>query len=419
MIRQLSRRLGVALAPLSVSVLVACSGGPSAMSVGGIEFSEDELLGLSLDRRLELASIVAFGITVADGAWDEPLAVHGEYWTAQRRVQRLSDEVAIQSAGVDEDDLLDRYLENPRYELTVRHIVFLSERWQPDDLRAAARAEAEAALARSRAGENFDDLAAELSEEPGAAQRGGLLQPGREGTWVPEFWDAASALEVGETSDVVETRYGFHVLRLEDRQVVPFAEARSAVVAEAARSVGGGAAWETWASERVAGIQVFPEVLEFWLSRAADPVEIIANWDGGDMTVREFEEGLAASGVGFGSLAWSDAIAAEEALVDLARTRVLSQQGAARGIPITDDDRAAIERELLDPARRWALVFGFQQGMSDEQVKSAARAAYAETGQNANLTRSEFLEWGPLFVVAGPEVLLDGIPVLSGTLEGS
>jgi hypothetical protein len=137
------------------------------------------------------------------------------------------------------------------------------------------------------------------------------------------------------------------------------------------------------------------------------------------MTVREFEEMLAASGAGFGSLAWSDPVAAEEALIERASTRLLAQQAAARGIPVTDDDRAAVERDLMDPARRWALVFGFQQGMSDAQVKAAARAAYAETGQNANLTRSEFLTWGPLFVVAGPEVLLDGIPVLSGTLEGS
>jgi hypothetical protein len=387
------------------------------MSVGALGFAEEELLGLSPDRRLELASMVAFGLVVAEGAWQEPLGVYGEHWGGLERVARLAAEVTIQAAGIDEDDLLDRYLANPRHELTVRHIVFLSERWQSDELRAAAREKAEAALARARAGEDFALLAAELSEEPGADQRGGLLQPGRSASWVPEFWAAANLLDVGEISEVVETRYGFHVLRLEERNVVPYDEARYAVVEAAAESVGVGAAWDAWAAERGGTIQVFPEILEFWLSRTADPVEIVAAWEGGDMTVRELEEGLAASGSGFGSPAWSNAVAADEALVGVAQGRLLAQQAAARGVPWTEDDRAGVERELLDPARRWALVFGFELGMSDAEVKEAARAAYSATGQNAGLTRSEFLEWGPLFIVTGPEVLLGGSPVLSGTLE--
>lgn len=415
-IRTVSRHLQPLTMGLA-TLVASCSGPPPAMLVGELGFAEEELLGLSPNQRLELASMVAFGLVVADGAWDEPVGVYGEHWGAVRRVARLAEEVTIQAAGVDEDDLLDRYLADPGYELTVRHIVFLSERWQSDALRAAAREKAETALARALAGEDFALLAGELSEEPGAYERGGLLRPGRSGSWVPEFWTEANLLEVGEISEVVETRYGFHVLRLEERNVVPYDEARYAVVEAAAESVGVGAAWDAWAAERGASLQVFPEILEFWLSRTADPVEIIAAWEGGDMTVREFEESLAASGSGFGSPAWFDPVAADEALMLLATGRLLAQQAAAQGIPLTEDDRAAVERELLDPARRWALVFGFELGMSDAEIKEAARAAYSATGQNADLTRSEFIEWGPLFIVTGPEVLLGGSPVLSGTLE--
>ena len=53
---------------------------------------------------------------------------------------------------------------------------------------------AEEARQRALAGEDFAALAGEYSEEPGAAERGGLLQPGREGTWVDPFWQAALAL---------------------------------------------------------------------------------------------------------------------------------------------------------------------------------------------------------------------------------
>ena len=76
-----------------------------------------------------------------------------------------------------------------------------------------------------------------MSEEPGAGDRGGLLRPAREGMWVDEFWAAAVALQPGEISGVVESTFGFHVLRLEDKQVVPFVEARDRVAARVAELV--------------------------------------------------------------------------------------------------------------------------------------------------------------------------------------
>ena len=120
----------------------------------------------------------------------------------------------------------------------MRHVLFFSERWRPASHREVARKKAEAAIARLEAGERFPEVAAELSEEPGAEGRQGLLQPGREGSWVSEFWNAAIALEPGEISAVTETQYGFHVLRLEDRQIVPFDEARPAVVARVSALIG-------------------------------------------------------------------------------------------------------------------------------------------------------------------------------------
>ncbi|HEX9710833.1 MAG TPA: peptidyl-prolyl cis-trans isomerase, partial [Candidatus Thermoplasmatota archaeon] len=76
-----------------------------------------------------------------------------------------------------------------------------------------------------------------LAEEPGGEARAGLLPPGREGAWVPEFWAAALALEPGELSPVAETQYGYHVLRLEGRTIVPFPEARSVVARRVARTL--------------------------------------------------------------------------------------------------------------------------------------------------------------------------------------
>ena len=70
--------------------------------------------------------------------------------------------------------------------------------------------EAKAALA---AGEAFDVVAKRLSDDPSAQVNGGDLGLVAPGQLVPAFERAAFALRVGETSDVVETPYGLHLIR--------------------------------------------------------------------------------------------------------------------------------------------------------------------------------------------------------------
>ncbi|UCF10699.1 MAG: peptidylprolyl isomerase, partial [Candidatus Bipolaricaulota bacterium] len=78
--------------------------------------------------------------------------------------------------------------------------------------------EAEQILAELRDGADFAELARERSIDPGSGAEGGDLGWFGRGRMVAPFEEAAFALEIGETSEIVESSFGFHVIRLLDRR---------------------------------------------------------------------------------------------------------------------------------------------------------------------------------------------------------
>ncbi len=82
--------------------------------------------------------------------------------------------------------------------------------------KAEAMKKIEGLLKRARAGEDFAELAKEYSDDPGSKSRGGEYVFPR-GQMVPPFEQAAFSLEVGQISDVVETTYGYHIIKLSEK----------------------------------------------------------------------------------------------------------------------------------------------------------------------------------------------------------
>src|SRR5690606_19512324 len=84
-----------------------------------------------------------------------------------------------------------------------------------DAAREAALAEAEEVLAQIRAGADFQEMARRHTDEPGGRERAGDLGWFRMGQMVPEFERVAFSLPPGMVSNVVETSFGFHIIKVE------------------------------------------------------------------------------------------------------------------------------------------------------------------------------------------------------------
>ena len=139
-------------------------------------------------------------------------------------------------SNVDDDHAKRYYEEHPdefkQDELIkARHIMIPVVADASAEERAAARKKAQQALAEVKAGGDFAALAKQYSAGPTAGEGGELGWISR-GQTLPEFEASAFLLGKGQTSDVVETKLGFHVIQVEDKKpsrTVSYDEAKPAI----------------------------------------------------------------------------------------------------------------------------------------------------------------------------------------------
>lgn len=101
--------------------------------------------------------------------------------------------------------------------VNVEHILFKTI-GKTDAEIAETRKTAEDVLNQAKHGANFEDLAKKYSEDDGTKDKGGALGWIVEGQTVPEFQQAAFNLPKGSISDLVKTQYGFHIIKILDRE---------------------------------------------------------------------------------------------------------------------------------------------------------------------------------------------------------
>jgi len=141
-----------------------------------------------------------------------------------------------QTLQVPEEALKKQYQDdNQQYQVAnqvhVQHILFKTV-GQTDALVEETRKKAEDVLKQARKGAKFDELAKKYSEDPSSKDKGGDLGWIRQGQTVPEFEKTAFSLGPGQISDLVRTQYGFHIIKVLEKQTAhtkPFEEVKDAI----------------------------------------------------------------------------------------------------------------------------------------------------------------------------------------------
>jgi peptidyl-prolyl cis-trans isomerase C len=131
------------------------------------------------------------------------------------RQRTLMERLLITDAAQRNDDATlkasyDEYVnaQKPQEEVRARHILLKEEE------------AAKKALERVKGGEDFAKVATELSADPGSGKEGGDLGFFTKDRMVPEFGEAAFALQPGQISEIVKSQFGFHIIKLEERRNV-------------------------------------------------------------------------------------------------------------------------------------------------------------------------------------------------------
>ena len=135
--------------------------------------------------------------------WQQAASMTADY-VLLARDQNL-DEIKVDEAEV--RDAYERYVQSlsESQETRASHILLTGD----DSLE-----QAQAALSRLNAGESFEALAAELSQDPLSGEQGGDLGFADPSSYVPEFAEALNRLSVGEVSEPVQTPFGHHIIKL-------------------------------------------------------------------------------------------------------------------------------------------------------------------------------------------------------------
>jgi hypothetical protein len=212
-------------------------------------------------------------------------------FTAEEREQltlmRFLDQAVVTDTAFSEAQIEERWTsEGPGVEVRARHILLRTSPELTPAQRDSVRRQAAEIAQQAQGGGDFAALARQHSQD-GTRDQGGDLGFFGRGRMVAPFEEAAFALRPGQVSDVVESPFGYHVIKVEERRQQPLGENREAFRAELIQETRGRALQAFLDSMKTAGqVQVQPN--------AADLVREIAGQSRISLRGRQAERALVA-----------------------------------------------------------------------------------------------------------------------------
>lgn len=186
----------------------------------GVEVSDDEV-AQTLDRlSRRFGSAAEFESKLREGGWTRE--TYAEELKHRLSVHRLVNEHLSKSIDITDDEVEAFYRQNLDSfqrpgEVRARHILLQLAPDAPQSEEDAVLARIDGLQAQLASGTDFAELAKTASEGPSGASGGdlGFFGPGR---MVPPFEKAAFALQPGQVSGPVRTRFGYHLIKVEERR---------------------------------------------------------------------------------------------------------------------------------------------------------------------------------------------------------
>jgi parvulin-like peptidyl-prolyl isomerase len=176
-----------------------------------------QVLEQMIDQELIRQAAVEMGVSISEAELEAGIQDIIEQSGGQEEFDQ-----SLQGMGTTYDDfrqmLLDQLLSEAVYSAVTASISPVAEQVHARHILLPTRERAEEVLARLQAGEDFSYLAREYSEDISSRESGGDVGFFPRGVMPPEVEEVAFSLEVGETSEIVETQFGFHIVQVLERE---------------------------------------------------------------------------------------------------------------------------------------------------------------------------------------------------------
>jgi len=241
--RQLLAAQGMSPEMFEANVRTDLSNRQVMAGVGASGFASNSAADISLNAYFEKREIQLARFNAADfaGKLNPTDAELEQYYKANEKLFQAPEQASIEYVVLDVDsvgksiavnpaDLKTYYEQNSQRfegERRASHILIASPKTAPAADREKAKAKAQELLEQvKKSPDSFADVARKNSQDPGSAAKGGDLDFFARGSMVKPFEDAVFSMKKGEISDVVESEFGYHIIKLTDTKQRSFEELR-------------------------------------------------------------------------------------------------------------------------------------------------------------------------------------------------